>query len=452
MDAVKPFIENILYPFMEKKKGNRVRKNTEELVHSEQLSISEIKKLQTEKLKKLLLECIKNVPAYQSYDFLKAEIETDVHSAFLKFPILNKSTFRKNPDRFLNQNVSKSLLIPNRTGGSTGEAVTFFMDRHCVEYYEGARWRGLSWWGITYGSRSVMIWGNPLELNRVEQREYRIKEKWLKNRIIIPAYSLKPERMVEYIKTINGFHPEYFYGYASALYAFSSLMLQQGLKLSFKPKAVVSTAETLYDYQRKTIEEAFGCSVVNEYGARDGGILAYQCPSGNMHISAENAILEVVDAKNGKALSTGESGVLLVTDLNNLSMPRLRYQIGDRAILSDQTCSCGRGLPLLEKIDGREDDMFITVDGQMIHGHAFNHIARSLSAIEKFQIIQEKPEYATLNIIVNENCNSRDKEITQFISGVKDLLPGTQVDVKYVKDIPVSGSGKFRYAIRKFEL
>ncbi|MBU5255478.1 phenylacetate--CoA ligase family protein [Tissierella praeacuta] len=450
MDMVKPFIENILYPIMEKKNGNKIRENIKELLNSQKLDTIELKMLQEEKLKRLLLECIKNVPAYKKYDYLLDEIESDVRSAFLKFPVLNKVEFRNNSETFLNNTTPKSKLIPNITGGSTSEPVKFFMDRYTVEYYEAARWRGLSWWGITPGSRSVMIWGNPLELNQAEQKKYRMKEKWLKNRIIIPAYSLKPENMAEYVNKIIKFKPEYLYGYASALHAFASLMLQEKLKFPLKLKAIISTSETLHDFQREVIEEAFNCPVVNEYGARDGGILAYQCPCGNMHITAENAILEVVDPKTFKPLAFGESGILLVTDLNNFSMPRLRYQIGDRAVLTDRNCQCKMGLPILEKIDGREDDMFVTVDGELIHGHIFNHISRSIEAIQKFQIIQYSPLQAELKIIKREGYDV--KEIDKFIIGVQELLPKSKIDVKFVDDIPVTASGKYRYAIRKFQI
>ncbi|WP_353095570.1 phenylacetate--CoA ligase family protein [Tissierella praeacuta] len=450
MDMVKPFIEKILYPVMEKKNGNRIRENIEELLKSEKLDSTRLKKLQEDKLRKLLMECIENIPAYKKYDYLLDEIKSDVKSAFLKFPVLNKVDFRNNSEDFLNSTIPRSKLIPNITGGSTSEPVKFFMDRHTVEYYEAARWRGLSWWGITPGSRSIMLWGNPLELNQTQQRKYRMKERWLKNRIIIPAYSLKPEYMGEYMDIMVKFKPEYLYGYASALYAFASLMIQQKLELPLKLKAVISTSETLHDFQREVIEKAFKCPVVNEYGARDGGILAYQCPCGNMHISAENAILEVVEPKTFKPLPSGESGILLVTDLNNFSMPRLRYQIGDRAIVSDKNCECGIGLPILEKIDGREDDMFVTADGGLIHGHIFNHISRSIDAIQKFQIIQYSPLHAELKIIKREGYDG--KEIDKFISGVKELLPKATIDVEFVDDIPVTASGKYRYAIRKFEI
>ena len=435
---------------MEKRRGNRIRQKTEELKKNQSLSPEELTALQKEKLQALLLHCIAHVPAYVQFKHLEEQIKSDPFEALSSFPVLTKSGFKAGFDSYVSEIADKGALIPNYTGGSTSEPVKFYMDRHMVEYYEAARWRGLSWWGITPGSRSVMLWGNPLELNRQQTRKYSLKERWLKNRIMIPAYAIKAEEMEQYLSTIRRFKPEYIYGYASALNLFSELMLRQGQSLGLKLKAVISTAETLHEFQRQTIEKAFECPVVNEYGARDGGIIAYQCGDGRMHITIENAVLEVMDPLTLELLPTGESGMLLVTDLNNYVMPRLRYQIGDRCALSKETCACGMGLPVLDKLDGREDDMFVTVEGKYIHGHAFNHLARSTDSIGKFQIVQKSPAAATLSIVVATNGDR--VEIDEFIANVRQLLPGTSIDVNFVDDIPPSGSGKFRYTIRQFPL
>ncbi|MCT4545222.1 MAG: phenylacetate--CoA ligase family protein [Vallitalea sp.] len=449
MDIVKPFIEKALYPIMEKRKGNKTRQNIKELINYQNMSQSDLHKLQENKLRKLLLESIKNVPAYQSYSDLKDEIEKNPFKALLKFPILDKNLFMENPNSYLNQTVSKENLIPNCSGGSTGEPIRFYVDRYTVDYYEAARWRGLNWYDISMGSRSVMIWGNPLELNKNQTKKYYLKEKWLKNRIIIPAYSLNPENMIEYVEKISKFRPEYLYGYSSALYVFAELMIQLELTLPFKPKAIVSTSETLFDFQRDMIKKAFGCPIVNEYGARDAGMLAYECPCGSMHICSENVILEVVDKKTLQPVPYGKTGIVIATDLNNFSMPRLRYKLDDSVILTKDKCKCNMGLPVIEEIRGREDDMFVTVDGNFVHGHAFNHIARNLKSLSKFQIIQHSPSFAELSIIFKE---TNKKELDFFVEEAKKLLPKTEIKVKVVDDIPVNASGKYRYTIRKFKI
>ncbi len=109
-----------------------------------------------------------------------------------------------------------------------------------------------------------------------------LKERFLKNRILISAYDLNPDSLSQYIKKLTKFQPVYFYGYASALYSFAKLMEDNCLFPGYRPKTVILTAETLYAHQRTEMEKVFKCPVVNEYGARDAGIIAYECPKGNM--------------------------------------------------------------------------------------------------------------------------------------------------------------------------
>jgi phenylacetate-CoA ligase len=169
-----------------------------------------------------------------------------------------------------------------------------------------------------------------------------------------------------------------------------------------------------------------------------------------MHIAAENAVFEVVDVKTLKPLDAGSPGLLLVTDLNNFSMPRLRYQLGDIAALSGEKCSCGITLPIMDKIQGREDDMFVSAKGAFIHGHYFNHIARNLHSIKQFQIRQHTRDKLSLKIIRSANCD--DGEIHFFLNEIHKAMGDVELNMEFVERIPVSPSGKLRYAIREFPL
>lgn len=140
---------------------------------------------------------------------------------------------------------------------------------------------------------------------------------------------------------MNRYKPEYLYGYASILTAFAQMMERRGLSLKITLKAVVSTSETLEPWQEQLLGRVFRCPVANEYGARDAGILAYRCPEGCMHITAENCVIEVLSPKTHEPLGVGKSGVLAVTDLHNFVQPRLRYLLGDVAGISGEACRCG---------------------------------------------------------------------------------------------------------------
>jgi phenylacetate-CoA ligase len=443
-------IENVIFPLMEQVKGNNIRKNLSCLRNTQYLPKEKINELQKEKLRGLLHYCIENVPAYAGYQHLTSLMDEDPFKALNEFPTLSKQDFNSSKENYLSKGIDENCIIPNKTGGSTGEPVKFYLDRKTVEFYEAARWRGLSWWDINIGDRSVMIWGSPLELSKNKQASYKLKERFLKNRIIIPAYDLNPLSIDSYVSMIQDFKPQYIYGYASALHLFSQMVMKNNLAISLKLKGIVSTSETLYDFQREDIEKVFGCRTINEYGARDGGIIAFQCGDGQMHISAENAVIQIVDIKTKKPVTPGMSGSIIITDLNNYVMPRLRYQVGDVGVLSEKKCGCGINLPVLEKIQGREDDTFISLSGSYIHGHFFNHIARNIDGIKQFQIIQHSCDAVTLKIVKNDIYN--DSQLKHFKSEILKAMGPVNLNTEFADSIPLSASGKIRYAVREFPL
>ena len=207
-----------------------------------------------------------------------------------------------------------------------------------------------------------MLWGSPIELSNQAQLKNRIKESLLKNRRILSAYNLTERDLSKHVRFLERYKPEYLYGYATILTVFAKMLDDANIKPQLSLKAVVSTSETLEKWQEDLIARVFDCPVANEYGARDAGILAYTCPSGGIHITAENCIIEVLDPVTYEPVLNGQSGVLAITDLTNYVQPRLRYMLGDMGTLSTEECCCGRRLPLVpiiekELLQRREEQM-----------------------------------------------------------------------------------------------
>lgn len=451
MPIQKTLIEHLLYPAMERIKGNRTRAYLAGLQQTQHLPPDKLRALQGDKLRILLRACIAGVPAYRGLGITEADIERDPWAALRAVPILTKADFQRTSARYCNAQYDPAQRIPNVTGGSTGEPVRFYMDRCTVEHYEAARWRGLSWYGITPGSRSVMLWGNPIELRQNQQFTSRCKDRFLKNRAILSAYDLSADKTAYYVRFLNRYRPEYLYGYATALDAFAQLLLPMRDRLRVQPKAVVSTSETLDDSQRARLQTVFGCPVVNEYGARDAGILAYECPCGRLHLSAENVLLEIVDPITLRPVEPGQSGLVVTTDLNNLAMPRLRYLLGDTATLSiESACPCGVTLPMLRSLDGREDALFLLPDGRLVHGNFANQLVRKYPAIRQFQLVQTDPRHAELRLVPGDGFDAAQAEA--FRQDVAAFLPGVAVRTETVCRIQPSGSGKVRCSIRTFAL
>jgi phenylacetate-CoA ligase len=450
MDLNAAAIKNIIFPMLKYAKNNNTLEYLTNLNKTQFLPTDEIINIQKEKLRKLLLHCVENIPAYQSYKEIIPRIEKEPMEALSYFPILTKQQVNESQDFFIFPDIDKSSLIANRSGGSTGQPVRFFIDRPTSENSEAARWRALSWWDISIGDKCLMVWGNPLELNNHQKLIYNMKERFLKNIIFVSAYSLNPKSIHNYARTINTAKPKYFYGYASALHLLAQLVIKNNIQIKHRPKVIVSTAETLYDFQREMIEKAFGCRVINEYGARDAGIIAYECGNGKMHISAENMIVEIVDIETKKPLKPGESGLVIITDLNNYSMPRLRYQLGDIATLSDSICGCGINLPLIENVEGREDDIFVSADGNYVHAVYFCNLARSYPSIKQFQIIHKTRHDLLLKIIKNDPFI--ESEIMSYIKEIYKVMGRINIDIEYVDAIKPAASGKIRYSKREFPL
>jgi len=413
MDINKIIIEKAVFPMMEKTKGNQIRKKTAVLQSSQSLSAAELKDLQQRKLQRLLHHCIKHVPAYHQYWHLHSLIDTDPYAALANIRPVTKADFIAESATYISADIQPETLIANQTGGSTGEPMRFYMDRNQVEHYEAARWRGLSWYGISFGSRCLMIWGNQNELSKIEKGSLLNRERLLKNRLVISSHRLGEEDVDAIVKKINHFKPEYIYGYANALYLVAQYILLCK-PLDHHLKAVVSTAEVLHDYQRQAIASAFSCPVVNEYGAKDAGILAYQCPCGSMHISTENAIIETVSAQTLTPLPTGETGIMLITDLTNYCQPRLRYRLGDMGAIVNGSCSCGINLPVLTNLVGREDSLLVRLDGGYCSGHAFGTIAAGMQYLRGFRIIQKSPRQVQLMVVISEQTSVAKAEMELF--------------------------------------
>src|SRR5437867_7666028 len=151
----------------------------------------------------------------------------------------------------------------------------------------------------------------------------------------------------------------------------------------------------LHDWQLTVIEQGFDCSVTNRYGCEEVSLIACECERHQgLHINADSVHVEILRTDETGALTMpvrpGESGSVVVTDLTNRAMPIIRYQVGDVAVLSDRICSCGRGLPLLERIEGRDADYIVTPAGQLISGISLTeNFALQVPGVVQFQIVQE---------------------------------------------------------------
>ncbi len=207
------------------------------------------------------------------------------------------------------------------------------------------------------------------------------------------------------------------------------------------------TSERLYDDQRADIERVFGCRVANGYGGRDAGFIAHACPHGRLHITSEDIVVEILDTA-GSPLPAGECGEIVITHLATRDFPFIRYRTGDVGVQGTTVCSCGRGLPVLERLDGRATDFVVARDGTIMHGLALIYVLRDLPGIEQFKIVQESLELT--RVLVKSDQPLGEHIVNAITSQFKRRL-GADVSIalERVDDIPRERSGKFRYVISR---
>lgn len=405
---------------------------------------------QKKHLAKLLLHAYTHVPYYHSL-FNNYEIVsggTIDLSKFQRIPCLTKENIRSHSHDLISREISNRKWFYNSSGGSTGEPVRLIQDdiymkwRIATNYYYYKEILEVE----EPTAKKILLWGSERDLFRGSLGITAKIYNWLSNTIWLNSFRTTEEDFDTYIQVINSFKPEIIRGYAGSLNDLCRYAGQRKIPL-FSPKIIVSTAENLSDTMRYGIESSFQTKVYNFYGSREVSNLAGECKEGLLHPFVFWNYLEVLDNDN-QPVHEGEEGRVVVTNLFNYSMPLIRYEIGDMAILGPESCSCGNVLPTLKKVTGRITEHFVLRNGRMVPAEFFIHLLgvvyNEQGFIKKFQVIQE--EYSQIRIKIVSSCQLTDQYQSNIESKIK-LVMGQECRIiwDYVDEIPKTASGKYLY-------
>lgn len=443
-DLHRASVSRVLFPLHEWAKGHDTLRRRRDLERTQWLSPRALNELTLQRLRAMLAHVATHVPYYRELfsatGFAWEEIRTLRDLEVL--PFCTKEIIRANGVRLCSE-IPGGLRRSN-TGGSTGEPLVFFLGAERVSHDVAAKWRATRWWGLDVGDPEIVLWGSPVELG-AQDRVRTVRDRLFHSRLL-PAFRMSEADLAAYVRIVKRRRPRMLFGYPSALHRLASFAKAQGQTLSSAGvRTVFTTGERLYDEQRLLLSDVFGCPVANGYGGRDAGFIAHECPAGGMHISAEDIIVEIVDG-DGKRVTDGESGEIVITHLATKAFPFIRYRTGDIGALDDTACSCGRGLPLLKDIEGRSTDFVVAADGTIMHGLALIYVIRGLPGIKAFKIIQET-RYR-VRVVVQPGREYAQASSKQIILGFQERL-GSQVEVvvELASDIEGEKSGKFRYVV-----
>jgi phenylacetate-CoA ligase len=428
--------------------GPETERLVEEALEREHWPPERWKAWQEERLAYILHRAATKVPYYREYWRKHAQTGTRPWEELANWPILTKEPLRANPRAFLAEDCDPRRMYEEHTSGTTGTPLTLWQSRETVRAWYAlfeARWR--RWYGVSMHDRWAILGGKLVTPVSQKRPPFWVWNSAM-NQLYMSAYHLAPDLTPYYLDALVKYRIKYLWGYSSSLYVLAQDALRLGRR-DIKMAVVITNAEPLYDYQRKTIAEAFQCPVRETYGMCELVAAASECEHGRMHLWPEAGVVEVLKDNADEPAEPGESGRLVCTGLVNADMPLVRYAVGDRGGLGPQSeaCFCGRTLGLIESVDGRCDDILVGTDGKRVG--RLGPVFKTAWPLREAQIIQERLDLVRVLCVPADGFTAQTAgEIAQRL---QERLGDVQVVVEEVAEIPRGPNGKFRAVVSKVD-
>ncbi|MHA6203854.1 phenylacetate--CoA ligase family protein [Dyella soli] len=415
-----------------------------EYERSQWLSPEQLAALQWDRLKRLLEHCHREVPYYRRRWRELGVTPADIRSMddYARLPLLTREEMCEHREE-LKADSWRDRLLYKQTGGTTGEPMTLGYTRESHDRRIAVMWRGYAWAGSRMGRRTMYLWGHLGEDPRAQRWKERLYNAALARRMV-NSFHMSEANMAEYAQAVDDYRPDILVGYVSALVRLAEWLEATGRRVH-RPQAILCCAETLHEFQRDLIERAFGTHAYNTYGCREVMLIASECEHRHgLHINVDHLVIEL--EKPAHALPDARTGEVVITDLFNYGMPLLRYVNGDMATAATGSCPCGRGLPLLSRVDGRVVDMIRTPDGRSLPGVFFPYLMGTTEGVTGFQLIQRRLDRLDLTVARGEGFN--DDSVARIRHEIQKALgDGIELELHLVDKIPLTRSGKTRLTI-----
>jgi phenylacetate-CoA ligase len=441
---------HFFWPLSERMLGRDTMRRFRHLKRNDRCSPEELRDIQDRKLRRLLTSAADHCPFY-ARRFRDAGLDVSDSrisiSDLAMLPTITKDDVRENLDS-MTWTACPGGVRSYNTGGSTGRPLRFYIDNLRAAADAAARLRARTWWHVRPGDPEVLLWGAPTEL-RTDDGIRRSRDVLL-NQHILSAFNMTRQTLDEYIDVIRGLRPACLYGYASSLALLARHAIHAGLGRgdlgSNRLRAVFVTGEVLLDRDRDAIAEAFGAPVVIEYGSRDGGMIAMSCEAGSLHVAQDNLVIELLD-EQGRAVGPGDMGEVVLTHLEAVGMPLIRYRTGDEArqpAAPHACCACGRHLQRFVEIRGRVTDHIVCrVAGQLRRMHALSlmYVLREAEGLTQFRIVQPSLDRIEVEVVVNDHFTSQvERDVENRLR--QRLGDNMIIEIRRQDRIPPTASGK----------
>ncbi|GAA4891267.1 phenylacetate--CoA ligase family protein [Flaviramulus aquimarinus] len=359
-------------------------------------------------------------------------------------PILSKKDLQQPLEDLMSDDFTKQNVYVDKTSGASGHPFIFTKDNFCHALTWAIIKNRFGWFNIDFNTtKQARFYGIPLD-----KKGYYIEKSkdFVSNRTRFNVFDLSDSAFENWLSVFKTNKLEYMNGYTSPMVQFAKYLKRKNIVLRLECPSLnvcITTSEMLFENDKKLLETQFGIPVVNEYGASELDLIAFQKPNGKWLVNSETLFVEVLDEHNN-ILPYGEEGRLVITSLYNKSQPFIRYDIGDIGSLSKESTVKE---PILEKLIGRTNDIAILPSGKKAAGLTFYYITKSIieddGNVKEFVIEQTKLDTFKIIYVSSENLSiEKIKSIT--IEMEKYLEKGLHINFERQEKLVRSKSGKLK--------
>lgn len=359
-------------------------------------------------------------------------------------PVMTKQDLQQPLKNRLSTEFSVKSVYVNKTSGSSGDPFVFAKNKFCHALTWAVIKNRLGWFDLDFNtSKQARFYGIPLD-----RKGYYIErfKDFLSNRYRFSVFDLSDSAFEKLLKKFSSTSFHYINGYTSPIIQFAKYLERNNIFLkTICPtlKACLVTSEMLFEDDKTLLEKQFGVQIINEYGASELDLIAFQNPDNEWQINSETLFVEILD-ENNNVLPYGEKGRVVITSLYNKAHPFIRYDIGDIGILSKQSTL---QKPILEELTGRTNDIAILPSGKKAAGLTFYYITKSIleddGNVKEFVIEQHKKDIFKV-IYVSSNEISETKKSIIIKEMETYLEKGLHINFERKNKLERSKSGKLK--------
>jgi phenylacetate-CoA ligase len=352
---------------------------------------------------------LQNNPFYQSL------VGKKTFEKWGDLPVLNKKNLQKPLSERLSNGFSSKSIYVNKTSGSSGDPFVFAKDKYSHALTWASNVYRFGWFGIDFNSSyQARFYGIPLDF--IGNKSERFKD-FLSNRYRFPIFDLSDAVLERFLKNFKTKKFDYINGYTSSIVLFAKFLQRKNIVLKeICPtlKVCMVTSEMLFEADKILLEKQLGIPIVNEYGASELDLIAFQNPSGEWRVNSETLFVEILD-ENDSVLEHGKEGRIVITSLFNKAHPFIRYDIGDIGILDEKSTL---QKPILRQLIGRTNDVAHLPSGKKSPGLTFYYVTKSIieddGNVKEFIIKQIKIDTFEIEYVSETELDKAQIEKIEF--------------------------------------